>query len=174
MEGSLFCRTLHLDERASQDTLRLVWPRPPVREKLVGKKARLWIQWRLSLKGRSEVCASHIYPILLYWFSVLPLSSTELILLVQVLLNFLWGGRWPVCCHHPSEGSLGMPDVEIRQQTLRFKFLDQMCQQDEGNGLFWKEDAKKAFPALRSVHEGEGRPAVLLGPSAPILSVDSL
>lgn len=30
-----------------------------------------------------------------------------------------------------------------------------MCQQDEDNGLFWKEDAKKAFPALRSVHDDE-------------------
>lgn len=38
---------------------------------------------------------------------------------------------------------------------LRLKFLDRICQQDEDNGLFWKKNAKKAFPALRSVHEGE-------------------
>lgn len=40
--------------------------------------------------------------------------------------------RRPVCCLHPSEGGVGMPDVEIRQQTLWFKLLDRMYRQDEG------------------------------------------
>lgn len=44
-----------------------------------------------------------------------------------------------------------MPNVEIHQKSLLFKFLDLKCQQHEVKGLFWKE----IFLALRSVDNGE-------------------
>ena len=34
-----------------------------------------WLRRRLSLKGRAEVCAVHIFPLILYRLSVLPLSK---------------------------------------------------------------------------------------------------
>ena len=64
--------------------------------------------------------------------------------------------RREICQLHPSEGGLGMPNIEIRQHTLRLDFLDRMSTQQVGIGQFWKEDAKKAFPALRSVHSDDG------------------
>lgn len=45
--------------------------------------------WGLSLSGRSEVCSSHIYPILLYRFSLFQFLCAELILFVPVLFHFL-------------------------------------------------------------------------------------
>ena len=121
----------------------------------------LWLRRHLSLKGRAEVCVSHIYPIIVYRLSVLPLPCTDQLRLEQALFALLWGSKQPVvrreiCQLHPSEGGLGMPNITIRQHTLRLNFLDRMCSQDEENGKFWKENAKKAFPALRSVHSDEG------------------
>ena len=55
-----------------------------------------------------------------------------------------------------SEGSVGVPNVETRRYTLRLTFLDRMCSQDTAAGSFWKEDAKRPFPSLRSVHSPDG------------------
>lgn len=52
-----------------------------VREK-AESRVRLWSGERLSIKERLELCASDIYPILLYRFSVLLIPFTELILLI--------------------------------------------------------------------------------------------
>ena len=61
-----------------------------------------------------------------------------------------------VCYLYPSEGGLGMPNVETRHHTLCLTFLDQMCSPDTAVGSFWKEDAKQSFPLLRSVHSTDG------------------
>lgn len=55
----------------------------------------LWSWRRVSLKGRVEVCATHIYPTLLYLFSVLPHQCTELILLIPGLFHQIWGKSTP-------------------------------------------------------------------------------
>ena len=60
-----------------------------------------------------------------------------------------------ICYLHPSEGSLGVPNVETRHHTLRLTFLDWMCSQDMVVGSFWKEDTKQSFPSLRSVHSAD-------------------
>lgn len=88
------------------------------------------------------------YPILIYRPPVLQLPCAELILLVRVLFHLFWDDkapdvRRPVCCLHPSEGGLGMSNVKIPQQTLRFKFQDRMYQQGEGKDLFWKETLRR-------------------------------
>ena len=53
-----------------------------------------------------------------------------------------------------------MPDITARRTVLRLQFLIRMYTQEEaGIGEIWKEDAKRAFPALRSVRldGGEAR-----------------
>ncbi|CAE1168983.1 unnamed protein product [Acanthosepion pharaonis] len=60
-----------------------------------------------------------------------------------------------ICCLHPSEGCLGVPSIEIRQHMLRITFLDRMCRGSDEVGAFWKEDIRKHFPSLRSVHSCE-------------------
>jgi len=129
-------------------------------EKVVAT-AGLWSRRRLSLKGRAEVCISYIYPLILYRLSVLPIPSTLLIQLERALFQFIWGKRAPmvrrdICCLHPSEGGLGVPSVETRRHTLRLRFLGRAISEHDESGEFWKEDAKKAFPALRSVHSENG------------------
>ena len=121
----------------------------------------LWSQRGLSLKGKAEVCGSHIYPLILYRLSVLPLPCTVLASLERALFQFIWGKRAPmvrreICYLHPSEGGLGVPSVETRRHTLRLGFLGRMCSQHDEIGEFWKEDAKKVFPTLRSVHSDDG------------------
>ncbi|CAE1276092.1 unnamed protein product [Acanthosepion pharaonis] len=166
VEGSFSSRIFPLDGRAGQDTRRLVRSRPPVEMNWseVREKAelavRLWTRRNLSLKGRTEVCASHIYPILLYRLSVLPLPSDTLLAFVRLLFSFLWGGKAAmvsreICYLHPSDGGLGVPCVETRQHTLRITYLDRMCMQLDEDGEFWKEDAGKHFPSLRNVRSCE-------------------
>ena len=121
----------------------------------------LWLRRRLSLKGRAEVCNSHIYSLAVYRLSVLPIPATILFKLERILFQFLWAKRHPlvqreICYLHPSEGGLGVPNVEVRRHTLRLTFLDRMCSRDTAAGSVWKEDAKQSFPSLRSVHFADG------------------
>ena len=122
----------------------------------------LWLRRRLSLKGRAEVCCSHIYSLVVYRLSVLPIPATILFKLERILFQFIWAKRFPsvrreICYLHPSEGGLGVPNVEARHHTLRLTFLDQMCSRDTvAAGSVWKEDAKQSFPSLRSVHSADG------------------
>ena len=119
----------------------------------------LWLCRRLSLKGRAELCCSHIYSLAVYRLSVLPIPPTILFKLERILFQFLWAKRHPlvrreICCLHPFEGSLGVPNVEARRHT----FLDRMCSRDTAAGSVWKEDAKQSFLSLRSVHSADGLP----------------
>ena len=77
------------------------------------------------------------------------------------LFLFVWAKRFPlvrreICNLYPSEGGLGVPNVETRRHTLRLTFLDRMCSQDTAAGNFWEEDAKRSFTSLRSVHFADG------------------
>ena len=131
-----------------------------VLEKVVAA-TELWLRRRLSLKGRAEVCCSHIYSLAVYRLSVLPIPATILFKLERILFRFLWAERHPlvrreICFLHPSEGGLGVPNVEARRHTLRLTFLDRMCSRDTAAGSVWKEDARQSFPSLRSVHFADG------------------
>ena len=126
-----------------------------VLEKVVAA-TELWLCWWLSLKGRAEVCCSHIYSLVIYWLSVLPILCTILFKLERILFQFFWAKRFPlvrqeICYLHLSESSLGVLNVEMQCLT----FLDQMCSQDTVAGCFWKEDAKQSFPSLWSVHSSD-------------------
>ena len=130
----------------------------------VQNAVNLWSGRHLSLKGRAEVCVTYIYPLVVYRMSAIPLPCTDLVQLETALFRLLWGHKQPmvrreICQLHPAEGGLGMPHVEKRRHTLRLNFLERMCTQNDGNGEFWKEDAKKAFPALRSVRSDCGESA---------------
>ena len=131
-----------------------------VLEKVVAA-TELWLRRRLSLKGRAEVCYSHIYSLVVYRLSVLPIPPTILFKLERILFQFIWAKRFSlvqreICYLHPSEGGLGVPNVETRRHTLRLTFLDRMCSRDTAAGNVWKEDAKQSFPLLRSVHSADG------------------
>ena len=130
-----------------------------VLEKVV-TATELWLRRRLSLKSRAEVCCSHIYFLVVYRLSVLPIPCTILFKLERILFQFVWAKRLPLVRReiynlHPSEGGLGVPNV-TRRHTLRLTFLDRMCSQDTAAGSFWKEDAKQSFPSLRSEHSADG------------------
>ena len=56
----------------------------------------LWLCRRLSLKGRAEVCSSHIYSLAVYRLSVLPIPPTILFKLERILFQFLWAKRHPL------------------------------------------------------------------------------
>ncbi|CAE1331312.1 unnamed protein product [Acanthosepion pharaonis] len=140
---SFSSRTFPLDGWADQDTRRL----------------------ETFLKGRAEVCVSHIYPILLYRLSVLPLPYARLMQLVRTLFSFLWRGKAPmvsreVCCLHPSEGGLGMPSIEIRQYMLRITFLDRMCRGSNEEGAFLERRRPETFsiPEKCALVRTRGRP----------------
>ena len=90
-----------------------------VLEKVVAA-TELWLRRRLSLKGRAEVCYSHIYSLVVYPLSVLPIPCTILFKLERILFQFVWAKRFPlvrreICYLHPSEG---VPNVEARHHTL--------------------------------------------------------
>ena len=55
-----------------------------VLEKVVAAM-ELWLHRWLSLKGRAEVCCSHIYPLVVYRLSVLPIPRTILFKLERIL-----------------------------------------------------------------------------------------
>ena len=121
----------------------------------------LWLRRRLSLKGRAEVCSSHIYSLAVYRLSVLPIPPTILFKLERILFQFVWAKRFPLVRReiyylHPSEGGVGVLSVEARHHTLRLTFLDRMCSRDTVAVSVWKEDAEQSFPSLRSVHSAVG------------------
>ena len=135
----------------------------------------LWLRRRLSLKGRAEVCCSHIYSLVVYQLSVLPIPSTILFKLEMILFQFVWAKRfplvrWVICYLHPPEGGLGVPNVETQRHTLRLIFLDRTCSQDTAAGSFWKEDARQSFPSLRSVHSARRGDPPFAQTRVPLLS----
>ena len=80
----------------------------------------------------------------------------------MILFQLVWAKKFPlvrraICYLHPSEGVLGVPNVEARRHTLRLTFLDRMCSRDTAARSVWKEDAKQSFPSLWSVHSADGK-----------------
>ena len=55
-----------------------------------------WLSRRLSLKGRAEVCAVYVFPLILYRLAVLPLPKARRLTLQRSLSRLLWGGRRPM------------------------------------------------------------------------------
>ena len=65
-----------------------------VLEKIIAS-TELWLRRRLPLKGRAEVCGLHIYPLVVYRLSVLPVRCTILFKLERILFQFVWAKRFP-------------------------------------------------------------------------------
>ena len=57
---------------------------------------------------------------------------------------------------HPSEGGIGVHNVETRRQTLRFCFLGRMSTKDYETSDFLKKDPQKAYPIKRKVYSSDG------------------
>ena len=121
----------------------------------------LSLRRRLSLKGPAEVCGLHIYPLVVYRLSMLPIPCTIISKLERILFHLIWAKKAPllqrkICCLYLCEGSLGMPNVETWSHTLHLSFLDRMCWQDNATGSSLKVDAKIYFSSLRSMHSADG------------------
>ena len=117
-----------------------------------------WLRRRLTLKGRVEVCAGYIFPLILYRLSVLPLPKVHRVALEQSLFKFLWKGRSPmvhrqVCYQRPRDGGLGMPDLESHRLAERLAHLGRSLTTD----AVWSLKVRVAFPRLRLNPEAEGR-----------------
>ena len=113
-----------------------------------------WFRRLLSLKGRAELCAVYIFPLILYWLSVLPLPRNHRVALEQSLSKLLWKARSPlvsrqVCCQCPREGGLGMPDPESHRLVYLGRSLTKKTE--------WGPKVRDVFPRLRSNPGAEGR-----------------
>ena len=107
------------------------------------------------------MCCSHIYSLAVYRLSVIQsrapsYSSWKGSFSSSSGLRSFPLVRREICYLHPSEGGLGVPNVETRCHTLRLTFQNRMCSQDTAAGSVWKEDAKQSFPLLGSVHSADG------------------
>ena len=125
-------------------------------------KVEAWVvallRRRLSLKGRVEVCAAYIFPLLFYPLSVLPLPKDHRLALEQSLFKFLWKGRIPFvrrqfCYQRPCDGGLGMPDLENHRFAERLAHLGQSLTTD----AVWSRKVRDAFPPLKPNSTAEGR-----------------
>lgn len=67
-----------------------------------------------------------------------------------------------VCYLHPSKSG-----IEMRRDTLRLLFLDQMCTRDDEKISFWKQDAKTGFQFLRRAHLAEEEVKICTKTSEP-------
>ena len=108
-----------------------------------------WLRRQLSLTGRAEVCAVHIFPLILYPLSVLPLPKDHRAALIQSLFKLLWKGRSPlvrrqVCYQRPRDGGLGMLDLESHWLAERLAYLGRSLTTD----AVWSLKVKVAFPDL--------------------------
>ena len=117
-----------------------------------------WLRRRLSLKGRAEVCAVHIFPLSLYCLSVLPLPKDHRTALIQSLFKLLWKGRSPlvcrqVCYQRSRDGGLGMPDLVSHRLAERLAYLGRSLT----TAAVWSLKVRVAFPDLGLCPSVEGR-----------------
>ena len=125
---------------------------------MVEARVVAWLRRRLSLKGWAEVCAVHIFPLILYRLSVLPLSKDHRAALIQSIFKLLWKGRSPlvhrqVCYQRPRDEGLGMQDLESHWLAERLAFLSRSLTTD----AVWSLRVGVAFPNLGLCPSAESR-----------------
>ena len=118
----------------------------------------LWLSRRLSLKGRAEACATHVFPLILYQLAVLPLPKVHRLSLQRSLSRLLWGDaslmvRRQVCIQCAHNGGLGMPDLESHCLVERLAYLGRVLMGDS----VWRQKVSRTFPRLNSDPKAEGR-----------------
>ena len=96
-------------------------------------------------------------PLILYRFSVLPLSKDHRVALIQSLFKLLWKGRSPlvrrqVCYQRPRDGGLGMPDLESHRLAERLAYLGRSLTTD----AVWSLKVRVTFPDLGLCPSAEG------------------
>ena len=124
----------------------------------VNAQVGIWLSRRLSLKGRAEVCAVYVFPLILYRLAVLPLPKERRLALQQSLSRLLWGGARPmvhrqVCIQRTRNGGLGIPGLESHWLAERLAYLGQSLTGD----AVWRRKAGRTFPRLKSDQKAEGR-----------------
>ena len=77
----------------------------------------------------------HIFPLILYHLSVLPLSKDYRAALIQSLFKLFWKSGSPlvrrqVCYQRPCNGDLGMPDLESHRLAERLAYLGRSLTSD--------------------------------------------
>ena len=112
----------------------------------------------LSFKGRAEVCAVYIFPLILYHLFVIQLPKDHRAVLIQFLFKLLWKGGSPlvrrqVCYQHPRNGRLGMPDLDSHWLTERPPYLGQSLTKD----TVWGHKVRNVFLYLKSNPKAEAR-----------------
>ena len=117
-----------------------------------------WFRKRLSLKGRADVCAVYIFPLILYRFSVLLFPRDHRVALERSPSKLLWKGRSllvfrKVCCQRPREWGLRMPDLESHWLAERLVYLGRSLTKK----TVWGHKVRDVFPHLRSNPNAEGR-----------------
>ena len=117
-----------------------------------------WLRRRLFLRGRAEVCAVHIFPLIHYRLSVLHLPKDHRAALIQSLFKLLCKGRSSlvrrqVCYQRPRDGGLGMPDLESHRLAESLAYLGRSLTTD----AVWSLKVRVAFPDLGLCSSAEGR-----------------
>ena len=135
--------------------LQLEWNWLGVRAK-IETQVGTWLRKRLSLKGRVEVCAVYIFPLIRYRLSVLRLPKNHRVALIQSLFKLLWKGQSPlvrrqVCYQRPQNGGLGMLNLESHWLAERLAYLGRSLTKD----TVWRHKVRDVFPRLKSNPEAE-------------------
>ena len=99
----------------------------------------------------------YIFPLILYYFSVLSLSRGPQVALKQSLPKQLWKGRSPNARTQRSyqrsqNGGLGMPDLESHCFAERLAYLGRSWSRD----TVWGQNMRVVFPRLKFNPETEG------------------
>ena len=112
-----------------------------------------WLRRRLSLKGRAEVCAVYIFPLILYRLSVLPLPREHRVALEQSLFKLLWSKSiGPLTSLLPTSPRWES-DLESHWLAEILAYLGQSLMND----TVWGLKVRNAFSRLRSNPSAESR-----------------
>ena len=99
----------------------------------------------------------YIFPLILYHLSILPLPKDHQVVLKWSLFKFLWKGQnlmvhRQVCCQHPWNGDLGIPDFESHWLIERLAYLGRSLLRD----TVWGQKVRDIFPRLKSNPKAKG------------------
>lgn len=127
--------SFQLDRQPGLDPRCIARTDSPAQKELVGgtkveAAVGSWVQSKLSLKGRTEVCATYVFPLILCRLVIRPLPANYVKSLHYQLSSLLWDkGRHcvhrQVCVQHSCEGGLGLPNLRCYQDAERMAFLSQ-------------------------------------------------
>ena len=119
----------------------------------------IWSRRKLSVKGRAQACSMYVFPIILYYLSILPLPGRILSGLTRSLFRVLW--RWghphvrrETCIQRLVHGGLGMPCLKAHRDAERLSFLSRTLTEDADTP--WGRKVRANFPELDTQPGAEG------------------